>query len=158
MNRTQTNEAFGLRVRREFRTAADDIFDALVNPEKQRVWMSARGVEDSGVETSVDLRVGGTWESRFRPDSETEVHDVQTYVEIDRPYRLVTDLVSESTVGGQQMPTLRGRMDMTFVPTASGTTVTVEQVGFPGAEMRDFFEAVVWPRAFDRLEAFLADR
>jgi len=153
MNPTESNHALGVRMQREMSATPDALFDALVNPDKQRAWLSEAGAEAGHVETTVDLRVGGTWESRFHPNPETEVHDVQTYVEIDRPHRLITDLVSESIIGGKQMPTLRSRIDMTFVPTASGALVTVEQTGFPTAEMRDFFEAVVWPGGLDRIEA-----
>ena len=77
-------------------------------------------------------------------------------VEIDRPHRLVTDLVSDSTIGGRRMPALETRIVMTFEPTAAGTLVTVEQTGFAATEMRDFFANVAWPGGLAVLDSFLA--
>lgn len=156
MSQTEENSALAVRARRELRATADDVFDALVDPEKQRVWLSPLGPDEGGVQTSVDLRVGGVWEASFRPNPETQVHDVQTYIQIERPHRLITDVVSESAIGGQPMPTLTSRIDIMLAPTDSGTIMTAEQTGFPNAEMRDFFEVAVWPSAFDRIESYLA--
>jgi uncharacterized protein YndB with AHSA1/START domain len=157
MSLTESREGLRLQVRRELRATEEAVFDALVNPEKQKVWLSPPGA-GGAVETTVDLRVGGAWEARFRPNHLTEVHDVQTYVVIDRPHRLVTDLVSESVVNGRSMPTLHSRVDITLEPTVWGTLMTAEQSGFPSVEMRDFFENVAWPGAFDRIETFLTSR
>ncbi|HKP08526.1 MAG TPA: SRPBCC domain-containing protein [Microbacterium sp.] len=157
MSLTDSREDLRLQLRRELHATEEAVFDALVNPDKQRVWLSPPGA-GGAVETTVDLRVGGTWEARFRPNHLTEVHDVHTYVVIDRPHRLVTDLVSESVVDGQPIPALHTRVEMTFEPTVWGTLMTVEQHGFPSAEMRDFFETVAWPGGFDRIESFLAAR
>jgi uncharacterized protein YndB with AHSA1/START domain len=156
MSQIESTQSIGLRVQRELHATPEEVFDAYTDPEKQRRWLSALGPDEGAVETSVDLRVGGAWEARFRPNPETEVHDVQTYAEIDRPRRLVTDLVAESTIGGQRMPTLETRIVMTFEPTAAGTLVTVEQTGFPATEMRDFFANIAWPSGLARLDAFLA--
>ncbi len=156
MSQIETTESIGLRVQRELHATPEAVFDAFTDPEKQRSWLSALGPDEGAVETSVELRVGGAWEARFRPNHETEVHDVHTYAEIDRPHRLVTDLVGESTIGGQRMPTLETRIVMAFEPTAAGTLLTVEQTGFPATEMRDFFANVAWPSGLARLDAFLA--
>lgn len=156
MSVIDSDQGIRLRLRRELRATPEEVFDALVNPDKQRAWLSEADADS--VETSVDLRVGGAWEARFRPNPGTQVHDVQTYVEIDRPHRLVTDVVSEATMGGQQIPTLRSRIELRFVETPAGTLVDVEHSGFPSVETRDFYEAVVWPGGFDRIEAFLASR
>ena len=156
MSRIESVESIGLRVQRELHATPEEVFDAYTDPEKQRSWLSALGPDAGAVETSVDLRVGGAWEARFRPNPEIEVHDVHTYAEIDQPHRLVTDLVAESTIGGQRMPALETRIVLTFEPTAAGTLVTVEQTGFPATEMRDFFANVAWPSGLDRLDSFLA--
>lgn len=157
MSLTESREELRLQLRRELHATEEAVFDALVDPDKQRVWLSPPGA-GGAVETTVDLRVGGAWEARFRPDHLTEVHDVQTYVVIDRPHRLVTDLVSEAVRDGQPMPGLHTRVDITLEPTVWGTLMTVEQSGFPSVEVRDFFETVVWPGGFDRIESFLTHR
>ena len=156
MSQIESTETIGLRVQRELHATPEEVFDAYTDPDKQRNWLSALGPDEGAVETSVDLRVGGAWEARFRPNPETEVHDVQRYAEIDRPHRLVTDLVAESTIGGRRMPALETRIVMTFEPTAAGTLVTVEQTGFPATDMRDFFANIAWPSGLARLDAFLA--
>jgi len=156
MSQIESTESIGLRVQRELHATPEEVFDAYTDPAKQRNWLSALGPDEGAVEAYVDLRVGGAWEARFRPNPATEVHDMQTYVEIDRPHRLVTDLVAESTTGGERMPQLETRIVMTFEPTAAGTLVTVEQTGFAATEMRDFFANVAWPGGLARLDACLA--
>ncbi|GAA1778843.1 SRPBCC family protein [Agromyces lapidis] len=150
-----TPAPIGLTVQRELPGTPEEVFDAVTNPGKQLVWLSALGPERGAVQTSVDLRVGGRWEARFHANPQTLVHDVQTYREIDRPNRVVTDLVGESSIGGETMPTLETRIAMTFSQTETGTLVTVEQTGFPATELRDFFESTVWPAGLDRIAEFL---
>lgn len=149
----RNEETIGLTLRRELPGTPEEVFDAFTNPAKQRIWLSALGPEEGAVETTVDLRVGGTWEARFRPNLQTLVHDVHTYREIDRPHRIVTDLVGESTIEGQQMPALESRIVMTLEAMDGGTHVTVEHSGFPTTEIRDFFVNVAWPEGLDRLGA-----
>ncbi|OFI37628.1 hypothetical protein BIU82_07035 [Arthrobacter sp. SW1] len=150
------DETIGLTLHRELPGTPEEVFDAFTDPAKQRMWLSALGPEEGAVETTVDLRVGGTWEARFRPNPQTLVHDVHTYREIDRPHRIVTDLVGESAIEGQQMPALESRIVMTLEAMGGGTRVTVEHSGFPAAELRDFFANVAWPEGLDRLGAVVA--
>lgn len=156
MSLTESREELRLHLWRELHGKPEAVFDALVDPEKQKEWLAPSWA--GAVETTVDLRVGGVWESRFHPDQQTEVHDVQTYVVIDRPHRLVTDLVSEAATGDHKLADLHSRVEITLDPTVWGTYLTVDQVGFPDAEVRDFFETAVWPGDLDRLEAFLTRR
>ena len=79
MSRIESVEFIGLRVQRELHATPEEVFDAYTDPEKQRSWLSALGQNEGAVQTSVDLRVGGEWEARFRPNPETEVHDAQMY-------------------------------------------------------------------------------
>lgn len=89
MSRIGSTASLGLTVQRELPGTPEEAFDAYTDPDKLRVWLSALGPEEGAVLTSVDLRVGGRCEARFRPNPQTLVHDVQTYREIDRPHRLV---------------------------------------------------------------------
>ncbi|MGB4135921.1 MAG: SRPBCC domain-containing protein [Microbacterium sp.] len=152
---TETTDGIGLELQREVAASPQAVFDALTDPDRQRLWLSALGPEAGAVATSVDLRVGGVWESTFRASPEITVHDVWTYREIEPARRVVADLVGESTAGGKPMPTLHARIVLGFEATASGTLVTVEQTGFPSEEMRGFFENVVWPGALGRIETLL---
>ncbi len=76
---------------------------------------------------------------------------MQTFLEIDRPHRLVTESTG-SDPSGQEMTT---HVEITFEAVDGGTLVTVVQTGFPTPEVRDFFETMVWVGAFDRIEAYL---
>lgn len=156
MTLIDSREALRLRVRRELHAAEDAVFDALVDPDKQRAWLSPPGA--GAVVTTVNLRVGGVWESRFRLNYVTEMHEVQTYVVIDRPHHLVTDVVSESVSDGRSLPAMRSRIDIVLQPTVWGSLVTVEQTGFASIEEREFFETMVWPGEFDRIESSLTKR
>lgn len=156
MSLTESREVLRMHVWRELHATPEQVFDALVDPEKQKAWLAPPWA--GAVETTVDLREGGVWEARFHPNEQTEVHDVQTYVVIDRPHRLVTDLISEASTGGHPMLSLHSRIEITLDPTVWGTYLTVDQIGFPDAEARDFFESTVWPGDLDRLEAFLIRR
>lgn len=157
MSLTESHPTLHLQAWRELHAPPEAVFDALVNPEKHKGWLAPPG-RWGDVESTVDLRVGGVWESRFSPTPDARVHDVQTFVVIDPPRRLVTDLVSDAVIEGQAMPKLRSRIEFRLAPTVWGTLITIEQAGFPGEEVRDFFESVVWAAALDRLEAFLARR
>jgi uncharacterized protein YndB with AHSA1/START domain len=151
---TQT-EVIGLRLTRELAARPEEVFAAYTDPRAQREWLSQLGPDEGEVRTTVDLRVGGAWEATFRPNPAVAVHDVQTYVEVDPPHRLVTRLVSESTVDGRAMPPIETPIDVTFTRTESGTRVTVEQSGFADTQTRDFFEHVAWASALDRIAAYL---
>ncbi|REJ05969.1 SRPBCC domain-containing protein [Microbacterium bovistercoris] len=155
MNETSTTEAIGLKVQVEIEATPEAVFDAYTDPAAQRIWLSALGPDEGAVQSTVDLRVGGVWEARFHPNPQTRVHDRQTYREIDRPHRLVTDLVAESFVGEQQLPTVESRIVVTFEPAGQGTLVTVEQSPIATAELRDFFRDVAWPGGLARLGAHL---
>lgn len=155
MSRIESTGSLELTVQRELPGTPEEVFDAYTDPGKQRVWLSALGPVEGAVQTSVDLRVGGRWEARFHPNPQTLVHDVQTFREVDRPHRLVTDLVSEASIGGEAMPTLETPIVMTFAETGTGTLVTVEQAGFATTELRDFFEWIAWPAGLDRIARFL---
>lgn len=155
MSLIESHPTLHLQSWRQLAAPPEEVFDALVDPEKHKAWLAPPG--DWGhVQSTVDLRVDGVWDSRFSPRPGTEVHDAQTFVVIDPPHHLVTDLVSEATVDGQVMPPLHSRVEFRLEPTVWGTLLTVEQHGFPDVQTRDFFEDVVWHEGFDRLEAFFA--
>jgi hypothetical protein len=88
------------------------------------------------------------------PDRDTLFRETQTFVEIDRPHRLVTESTGTSPDG----MTMSTRIEITFEAAGDGTLMTVVQSGFPVPEVRDFFVTEVWAGAFDRIEAFLVRR
>ncbi len=151
MSDIDTGETIGLRMTRQLPATPEEVFDAYTDAEKQKIWFSILDEEPGVVEIEVDLRVGGTQVAVWGPNRDTLFREEQTFVEIDRPHRLVT----ESTGNDPSGQTMSTHVVVTFEPNDGGTLVTVEQTGFPTPEIRDFFSTMVWVGAFDRIEAFL---
>lgn len=151
MSDTDTSETIGLRMTRQLRATPEEVFDAYTDAEKQKIWYSILDEEPGVVEIEVDLRVGGKQTAVWGPNRDTLFRETQTFLEIDRPHRLVTES-SGSDPSGDTMTT---RVEVTFEAIEGGTLVTVVQSGFPTPEIRDFFETMVWVGAFDRIEAYL---
>lgn len=141
-----------LRTSRRLPATPEEVFDAYTDAEKQKAWFTILDEEPGIVEIEVDLRVGGQQVAVWGPHEDMLFRETQTFVEIDRPHRLVTDSVGRSP-DGQEMAT---RITVTFEPDGDGTLMSVHQIGFPVPEVRDFFVAEVWNGALDRIEAFLS--
>jgi uncharacterized protein YndB with AHSA1/START domain len=140
-----------MRMARLIAATPEDVFDAYTDAEKQKIWFSILDERPGIVEITTDLRVGGQQTAVWGPDEDTLFRETQTFLEIDRPNRLVT----ESTGSSPDGMTMTTRVELTFEPQGSGTLVTVVQSGFPVPAVRDFFQSEVWVGAFDRIEAFL---
>ena len=149
----QDEAAVGPRLRTERRLPAtpEEVFDAYTDAEKQKVWFTILDETPGIVEIEVDLRVGGRQTAVWGPDRDTLFREVQTFLVVDRPHRLVT----ESTGSGPDGQTMTTRIEVTFTACEEGTLMSVEQTGFPTPELRDFFTGEVWAGAFDRIEAYL---
>ena len=140
-----------MRMTRRLPATPTDVFDAYTDAEQQKIWFSILDEQPGIVEIEVDLRVGGRQTAVWGPDRDTLFRETQTFVEIDRPHRLVT----ESTGTGPDGATMSTRIEITFEAVEEGTLMTVVQSGFPVPEIRDFFVNEVWAGAFDRIEAYL---
>lgn len=140
-----------LRTQRMLPASPEEVFDAYTDPEKQKVWFSILDETPGIVEITTDLRVGGQQVAVWGPDEQSVFREVQTFLEIDRPHRLVT----ESTGTGPDGMTMTTRITVTFETRDEGTLMSVVQSGFPVPEVRDFFAGEVWIGAFDRIEAYL---
>ena len=150
---SSTTESIGLRLTRWLPAGPEEVFDAYTDAEKQKVWFSILDAEPGIVEIEVDLRVGGQQTAVWGPDRDTLFRETQTFVEIDQPHRLVTE-----SVGSPDGQTMSTRIVVTFEAVEDGTLMTVVQDGFPTPELRDFFATEAWVGAFDRIEAYLAQR
>ena len=149
MTETQTHD---LRMTRLIPATPDEVFDAYTDAEKQKVWFSLLSDEPGIVEIDVDLRVGGIQHATWGPSPDQLFWENQTFLEIDRPHRLVTS----STGGTPDGDTMTTTIEITFEEAAGGTLMTVLQSGFPTEEMRDFFTTYAWVGAFDRITAYFA--
>ncbi|XVV09631.1 SRPBCC family protein [Actinoplanes sp. CA-131856] len=140
-----------MRVTRQLPATPEEVFDAYTDAEKQKIWFTILDEQPGIVEIEVDLRVGGQQTAVWGPSPDVLFRETQTFVEIDRPHRLVTDSVGSSPDG----TTMATRIEITFEARDGGTLMTVVQSGFPVPEVRDFFVGEVWAGAFDRIAAFL---
>jgi uncharacterized protein YndB with AHSA1/START domain len=140
-----------LHLTRQLPASPEEVFDAYTDAEKQKIWFSILDEQPGIVEIEVDLRVGGRQTAVWGPDRDTLFRETQTFLEIDRPHRLVT----ESTGSAPDGLTMTTRIEITFEAVGDGTLMTVVQTGFPVPEVRDFFAGEVWVGALDRIEAYL---
>jgi uncharacterized protein YndB with AHSA1/START domain len=79
-----------LRVVRRFEASAERVFDAFLDPEQAGKFLFATKAGRI-VRAEIDPRVGGSYTFTDRRDGEDTEH-VGTYLEIDRPRRLVFTL------------------------------------------------------------------
>ncbi len=147
-----TTETLELRLERVLPGSPEAVFDAYTDAEKQKIWFSILDEKPGVVEIEVDLRVGGTQTAVWGPSPDELFRETQTFLEIDRPNRLVTSSTG-SDPSGMEMTT---RIEIDFVATDDGKTrMSILQSGFPTPELRDFFSTMVWIGALDRVAAYL---
>ncbi|MGB7448628.1 MAG: SRPBCC domain-containing protein [Ornithinimicrobium sp.] len=151
MSDPNTTSDIELRTSRHLPATPEEVFDAYTDPEKQKIWFSILDEEPGIVEIEVDLRVGGQQVAAWGPSADMLFRETQTFLEIDRPHRLVTESVGISP-DGQSMST---RITVTFEAHEDGTLMSVHQSGFPVPEVRDFFATEVWVGALNRIAAYL---
>ncbi len=147
-----TDTDLELRASRLLPATPDEVFDAYTDADKQRIWFSILDTEPGVVEIEVDLRVGGRQVAVWGPNRDELFRETQTFLEIDRPHRLVTESVGSDPTGA----TMTTRVVVTFEAAEGGTLMSVVQSGFPDAGTRDFFAEHAWSGAFDRIAAYLA--
>ncbi|GAA3593569.1 SRPBCC family protein [Agrococcus terreus] len=152
--RTTQDEGLELRTDRLLPATPEQVFDAYTDPAQQRIWFSILDDEPGIVEIETDLRVGGQQTAVWGPDAQTLFREVQTFLEIERPHRLVTESVGSDPSGA----TMTTRVTVTFEAEGAGTRMRVVQSGFPTPEVRDFFAGMAWQGAFDRIAAYLERR
>ncbi|MBG0564759.1 SRPBCC family protein [Actinoplanes aureus] len=143
-----------MRMTRQLPATPEEVFDAYTDAEKQKIWFSILDETPGIVEIDVDLRVGGQQTAVWGPSPDMLFRETQTFVEIERPNRLVTESTGVSPDG----MTMTTRIEVSFEATGDGTLMTVVQSGFPVPEIRDFFVNEVWAGALARIEAFLTRR
>ena len=149
---TETVTPLELRITRVLPATPEEVFDAYTDAEKQKIWFSILDEQPGIVEIDVDLRVGGTQTAVWGPDADTLFRETQTFLEIDRPHRLVTSSTGSSPDG----MTMTTRIEITFEPQGDDATLmSIVQSGFPVPEIRDFFVDEVWNGALARITAYL---
>jgi uncharacterized protein YndB with AHSA1/START domain len=146
--------SYELRMERLFGAPPEIVFDAFVDPDAQgQLYADDEGDPSWGVESELDLRVGGTWTIAFGKAGEEPFRETNVFELVDRPHRLVyTSTLTESD--GSSIET---RMDVSFKEENGRTRMTIVHSGFPTSEMRDKF-AEGWPSVLEALERVVAAR
>ncbi|MER7210502.1 SRPBCC domain-containing protein [Streptosporangium sp. NPDC000239] len=146
------NDASQLRITRVLPATPEEVFDAYTDADKQKIWFSILDERPGVVEIEVDLRVGGVQTAAWGPDEDNLFRERQTFLVVERPNRLVSEVTGSSPDGA----TLTTHVEVTFAEQPDGQTLmTVVQSGFPTEETRDFFAREAWAGALDRIETFL---
>lgn len=143
---------YELKVSRLIPASPDEVFDAYVDPEKQKIWYTLLETEPMIVEVDVDLRVGGVWNATWGYSQDQLFREVNVFKVIDRPNRILTTSTGTSPDGDS----IETEIDVTFEAQDGGTLMTVHQTGFPTEEQRDFFTTIAWNGLFDRLTEFFS--
>ncbi len=143
--------SYELKVERLIDATPEEVFDAYTDPVAQQGWFTILN-EGMIVENEVDLRVGGNWVSRWGSSPEEMYGETQTFVEIDRPHRLVTKSTGTSPDGAS----IDTHVEITFREDGGKTLMTIVQTGFTDESVRDFFAERGWNGLFDRLNAYFA--
>jgi len=135
--------AVTVRVSRKFNFPPERLFDAWLDPEKACHFLFTRPGQVI-VRAEIDARVGGSFLFVARRDGK-DIDHIGTYLEIDRPRRLVFTLCVPTAW------TDHNRVAVEFVPLKTGCELTVTHEGVL-AEHENRIESG-WTIFLERLEA-----
>ncbi len=135
-------------ITRRFDVPSERVFDAWLDPDKARQFLF---VTTTGkmVRVDIDARVGGAF-TITRREGEDDIEHVGTYLEIDRPRRLVF------TFGVPKYSSLITHVAIDVKPLAAGCELTLTQEGTPPEWVEKTREG--WGGILDNLRSSLAVR
>jgi uncharacterized protein YndB with AHSA1/START domain len=138
--------SYEFTIERLIDASPDEVFDAMTDPASQREWWSP-----GAVDAECDLRVGGTSFVEWTTDEGHRCRAEQSYLEVQRPHRLVFNEV----VIEPDAPTYECTLTVTFEDRDGKTLFTLHHAGFPTAEERDKHQRGTGV-FLDRLEGFVS--
>jgi uncharacterized protein YndB with AHSA1/START domain len=138
---------------REFDAPIELVFDVLTKPEHVRHWFAP--FEDAMTVWSIDLRVGGNYHLAFMTEDGTECSFRGTYLEIERPNRIVDTWLFEGWPDAEAVETVdlhetdgvtKAKMNLAFRDQAGRDHMTT----FDGQEsswdkMEDYLRSLLDP-------------
>ena len=136
-----------LRLERRYEAAPEVVFDAFVDPATQAELHGEGNADWTVHRAETDVRVGGTSTYVMGVAGEEPDTETRTYVEVDRPHRLV---FRHSMDVAQWEAPVETEMTITFEAKDGGTLLTMVQTGFATEETRDDFMGG-WPTYLDTL-------
>src|SRR5262245_16128364 len=126
----------------------DVVFDIWTDVDADKILFA--GDPDSTVDVECDLRVGGRWTLTITSQDGPPIRESNLFTRIDRPLRLEF----RSTLMTPDGYNFDRDVEVTFDDLDEGTLMTVVQMGFPTAELRDLVGEGV-SLMFDRLGGLL---
>jgi uncharacterized protein YndB with AHSA1/START domain len=139
-----------VRVTRRFGASPERVFDAWLDPASARRWMFATRT-GLIVHAEIDPRVGGAFRVVDRRDGE-DVEHVGTYLELDRPRRIVF------TFSVPAYSADADRVTVDIVPLATGSEVTLSHALRPEAAAFARRTEDGWRRMLDGLAVATRER
>ena len=138
---------YELRVERVLNASAEEVFEAYTDAEAAKVWfrLGPDGPDDSIVEITNDLRVGGEWNAAWGQSADQLFRERGVYQVVDPPRRLVMAHTGW-TPDGQTMDTT---IEVTFEDLGGKTRMVVTQSVLSGVTLR------VWPRGSRSIQCSL---
>jgi uncharacterized protein YndB with AHSA1/START domain len=146
------NEPVIVRVKHRFNAPPDRVFDAWLDREKLGKWMFGPGVRDEEiVRLMIDAQVGGSFSFLVRRQGQ-EIDHVGTYVEIDRPRRLVF------TWGIAGESENESRVIIDIVPQETGCELTL--IHELDSKWKDYADLTIaaWKNMLDHLTEILDNK
>ena len=142
-----TADTARVRVTRRFAAAAERVFDAWLDSQKAATFLFATPAGRM-VRAEIDPRVGGTFCFVDRRDGE-DVEHTGTYLEIDRPRRLVF------TFAVPKYSATTTRVTIDIVPLAAGCELTLTHEGV----LREYTERTEsgWTNIFEGLARIMSE-
>ena len=132
---------------REFDAPIELVFDVLTKPEHVRNWFAP--FEDKMTVCSIDLRVGGKYHMVFVTDDGTECSFRGTYLEIERPTRIVDTWLFEGWPDAEAVETMQ-------LHETDGVTTLTMRLAFRDKAGRDHMTRFDGQQAsFDQVEDIL---
>jgi uncharacterized protein YndB with AHSA1/START domain len=146
-----TTEKVKAKVSHRFTAAPEPVYDAWLDPEKVRIWMSA-ALKDYGLpgeikRVEVDARVGGTF--LFSDMREAgEAKHWGTYLTLDRPRTIAFTWINDASHEADP-----SKVTITIEPDGDGCVATI--VHEMGAEWASWIEKVEggWSRMLRAIDA-----
>ncbi len=135
-----------ITITRRFDFSIERVFDAWLDPAKAREFLFGTPTDEM-VRVDIDARVGGSF-NITRRDGEEDVEHVGTYLEIDRPHRLVF------TFGVPKFSAQMTRVSVDLKPLPTGCELTLTHEGVLPEWLDRGREG--WGRILDGLSAHLA--
>jgi uncharacterized protein YndB with AHSA1/START domain len=132
---------------REFDAPIELVFDVLTKPEHVRNWFAP--FEDTMTVCSIDLRVGGKYHMVFVTGDGTECSFRGTYLEIERPTRIVDTWLFEGWPDAEAVETMQ-------LHEIDGVTTLTMKLAFRDKAGRDHMTRFDGQQAsFDEMEDIL---